>query len=103
MRIFRKDYMQLAIMIIIHVCANFAGPIGINRLLRYAWGALYLRALALIIPTKPSYLEPGGETAVVRPWFWILWLFIGPVGGTISIQWYIFIAVSLYAFVLNQN
>lgn len=74
MRIFSKDYIQLALMILLHVFANFAAPIGLNRLLRY--------------------LEPGGKDAVVRPWVWILWLFIGPVGGTIAIQWYIFVAVS---------
>ncbi|KAF9066068.1 hypothetical protein BDP27DRAFT_1424214 [Rhodocollybia butyracea] len=73
MRVFRRDYIQLALMILLHVSANFAAPIGLNRLLRY--------------------LEPGGEEdAVIRPWFWILWLFLGPVGGTISIQWYIFVA-----------
>ncbi|KAJ4476620.1 hypothetical protein J3R30DRAFT_3759412 [Lentinula aciculospora] len=71
MKIFRRAYAQLSVMILLHVCANFAAPIGLNRLLRY--------------------LEPGGEEAVVRPWFWILWLFIGPVGGTLSIQWYVFV------------
>ncbi|KAJ3890944.1 hypothetical protein GG344DRAFT_77404 [Lentinula edodes] len=69
--IFRSAYAQLAVMILVHVFANFAAPIGLNRLLRY--------------------LEPGGEMAVVRPWFWILWLFIGPIGGTLSIQWYVFV------------
>ncbi|KAF8832671.1 hypothetical protein HHX47_DHR1001791 [Lentinula edodes] len=69
--IFRSAYVQLAVMILVHVFANFAAPIGLNRLLRY--------------------LEPGGERAVVRPWFWILWLFIGPIGGTLSIQWYVFV------------
>ncbi|KAJ3985397.1 hypothetical protein F5890DRAFT_1510435 [Lentinula detonsa] len=72
MKIFWKDYAQLAAMVLLHVFANFAAPIGLNMLLRY--------------------LEPGGEKAVVRPWFWILWLFIGPVGGTLFIQWYIFVA-----------
>ncbi|KAE9395907.1 P-loop containing nucleoside triphosphate hydrolase protein [Gymnopus androsaceus JB14] len=77
MRIFSKDYIQLAFMILLHVFANFAAPIGLNRLLRY--------------------LEPGGQDAVVRPWVWILWLFIGPVGGTIAIQWYIFVATRTLA------
>ncbi|THU88444.1 P-loop containing nucleoside triphosphate hydrolase protein [Dendrothele bispora CBS 962.96] len=72
MRIFRREYVILALSIILHVAANFAGPIGINRLLRY--------------------LEPDGKEVVVRPWFWIIWLFIGPVGGTLSIQWYVYIA-----------
>lgn len=41
-----------------------------------------------------SYLETGGHDATVRPWLWILWLFLGPVVGSITFQWYIFVAVS---------
>ncbi len=33
MRVFRWDYTVLALMILVHVCGTFAGPIGINRLL----------------------------------------------------------------------
>ena len=41
------------------------------------------------------YIETGGESATVRPWVWISGLFIGPVVGTMAIQWYIFINVGL--------
>ncbi|KAJ3833329.1 hypothetical protein F5878DRAFT_646030 [Lentinula raphanica] len=71
MKIFLNAYAQLAIMILLHVFANFAAPVALNQLLRY--------------------LEPGGEKAVIRPWFWILLLFVGPVGGTLAIQWYVFV------------
>lgn len=40
------------------------------------------------------YLETHGEGAVVRPWVWIAYLFLGPALGTIAFQLYIFIAVS---------
>ena len=40
------------------------------------------------------YLETHGEGAVVRPWVWIAYLFLGPALGTIAFQMYIFIAVS---------
>ena len=40
------------------------------------------------------YLESDGENTVVRPWVWILWLFFGPVLGSIAMQVYIFTAVS---------
>ena len=40
------------------------------------------------------YIETNGEGATVRPWVWISWLFIGPVVGTMAIQWYVFINVS---------
>lgn len=32
----------------------------------------------------------------VRPFVWIVWLFLGPVLGAIAVQWYIFTAVSTY-------
>lgn len=40
------------------------------------------------------YLETRGEGAVVRPWVWIAYLFLGPALGTIAFQWYIYITVS---------
>ncbi|KAF8898485.1 hypothetical protein BD779DRAFT_1607278 [Infundibulicybe gibba] len=72
MRVFRREYCILACMIIIQVSFSFASPLGINRLL--------------------YYLESGGEDAFIRPWFWVLWLFLGPTLGSISFQWYIYIA-----------
>jgi hypothetical protein len=48
------------------------GPIGVNRLL--------------------SYIETSGEGAVVRPWVWIAWIFIGPATNTIATEWYLYIA-----------
>jgi hypothetical protein len=49
---------------------GFASPIGINHLLRY--------------------LEQGSEGAVVRPWVWIIWLFLGPMITSFCWQLYIF-------------
>lgn len=43
-------------------------------------------------------METGGKDAIVRPWFWILWLLLGPVLGAIAVQWYIFVAVRLRFF-----
>ena len=51
-----------------------AVPIGTNRLL--------------------TYLESGGEGAIVKPWVWILWLGMGPVVKTIFFQLYAFLGVS---------
>ena len=48
---------------------NFLSPVSINRLL--------------------TYLEDGGEDAVVRPWVWFLFLFFGPVIGSIMHEGYI--------------
>ena len=39
-----------------------------------------------------SYLETGGANTSIRPWFWITWLFVGPIVRNLCFQWYIFIA-----------
>jgi ABC-type multidrug transport system fused ATPase/permease subunit len=67
---FYKDFILLAVFIFVKVVVGFAGPLGINRLL--------------------NYIETNGEGAMVRPWVWISWLFIGPMVGTLAMQWYIF-------------
>ncbi|KAF8256886.1 ABC transporter type 1, transmembrane domain-containing protein [Lactarius quietus] len=72
MTIFRREYMQLAITIVIKVFSTLMAPFGMNQLLRY--------------------LETHGEGAVVRPWVWATCLFLGPALGTIAFQWYFFIA-----------
>ena len=40
-----------------------------------------------------SYIETGGEGAIVRPWFWISWLFFGPVLCSLLFNRYNYIAV----------
>lgn len=70
-----NDYLMLALMLVVHTCAGLAGPIGINRLLRF--------------------LETDGEGATVKPWVWIVWLLVAPIVGSMSLQWYIFVAVRL--------
>ncbi|KAG6808744.1 hypothetical protein H0H92_003040, partial [Tricholoma furcatifolium] len=72
MRTFRREYTMLAVMCVISALAGFVAPIGIKELLRY--------------------VETGGENATMRPWFWIAWLFVGPMIGSLAFQWYIFIA-----------
>ena len=39
-----------------------------------------------------SYLETGGADTSIRPWFWLFWLFLGPIVRNLCFQWYIFIA-----------
>ncbi|TFK30740.1 ATP-binding cassette transporter [Coprinopsis marcescibilis] len=72
MRVFRTEYMILAAMITVQVIASFASPLGIKNLL--------------------YYLENNGDGATIKPWFWIVWLFLGPFVGSIAFQWYIYIA-----------
>lgn len=40
-----------------------------------------------------SYLETGGEGALVQPWVWCFLMFLGPVVGTVLMQFYTFTTV----------
>ncbi|KAF9555324.1 multidrug resistance-associated ABC transporter [Agrocybe pediades] len=71
MRVYRKEYTILALTIIGYSLGGFAAPIGINRVL--------------------YYMETKGAGATIRPWFWTLWLFAGPMVQSLCFQWYIFI------------
>ncbi|KAH9166802.1 hypothetical protein EDB89DRAFT_2075433 [Lactarius sanguifluus] len=72
MAVFRREYIQLAIFIVIKVLSTLMAPVGMNQLLRY--------------------LETRGEGAVVRPWVWVAYVFLGPALGSIAFQCYVFIA-----------
>ncbi|KAH9984900.1 hypothetical protein BJV77DRAFT_1035217 [Russula vinacea] len=71
MTTFRKEYVQMAVLLILRVITTLMSPYGMKQLL---W-----------------YLETRGEDAVVRPWVWVAYLFLGPALGTIGFQWYIFL------------
>ncbi|KAF8610641.1 hypothetical protein BDV93DRAFT_484022 [Ceratobasidium sp. AG-I] len=71
MRVFWREFLVLAIAITIKALMGFAAPLGIRFLLKY-----------LEDPTDPGYF---------RPWVWVMWLFLGPVIGSIAMQWYLFI------------
>ncbi|KAH6916807.1 ATP-binding cassette transporter [Coprinopsis sp. MPI-PUGE-AT-0042] len=72
MRVFGKEYAFLAFMLVLHTLAGFASPLGIKNLLHY--------------------LETGGRDSAIQPWFWILWLLLGPYIATTAMQLYIYIA-----------
>ncbi|KAH8986100.1 hypothetical protein EDB92DRAFT_2116516 [Lactarius akahatsu] len=70
--VFRHECIQLAILVVIKVFSTLMAPVGMNQLLRY--------------------LETRGEGAVVRPWVWVAYIFLGPALGAIAFQCYLFIA-----------
>ncbi|KAF8157949.1 ABC transporter type 1, transmembrane domain-containing protein [Crassisporium funariophilum] len=70
--VFRETYFNMFAIIIFQVGFGFASPIGMNRILHY--------------------LETKGEGAIMRPWFWILWLFLGPTLKALSTQRYTFLS-----------
>ncbi|KAF8608398.1 hypothetical protein BDV93DRAFT_519443 [Ceratobasidium sp. AG-I] len=70
MRVFWKEYAVMSITIAIRALTGFAAPLGVRFLLKY-----------LENPADPGYF---------RPWVWVMWLSLGPVIGSIALQWYIF-------------
>ncbi|KEP45171.1 ABC transporter, partial [Rhizoctonia solani 123E] len=75
MEVFWREYCIMAVTISIRAPLEFAGPVGIKYLLEY-------------LQNIQKHEDPG----YFRPWFWILWLFLGPVIGSMALQWYTFIA-----------
>ncbi|KAJ9125510.1 hypothetical protein QFC22_000471 [Naganishia vaughanmartiniae] len=68
---FWKEYLVMAFLMVVKCVMDFASPIGINQLL--------------------NYLQSNGEHAQIRPIVWVLWLFLGPVLGSMAFHTYIFI------------
>ncbi|KAJ7045853.1 hypothetical protein C8F04DRAFT_1066426 [Mycena alexandri] len=61
----------------VNALAGFLSPIGLNRLL--------------------DHLENPSKESLMRPWFWILLLLLGPMIKSIASQWYIFISTRMMA------
>ncbi|KAJ7145004.1 multidrug resistance-associated ABC transporter [Mycena crocata] len=71
MRVFRAEYSAIVLLGMVQVATSFSSPVAINRLL--------------------NYIETKGSDTTMRPWLWILVLFVGPTLGSIATQWYKFI------------
>ena len=107
MTVFTKEYSIMAVMLLIRVWLLVSR--GCTRRLRECRSLLRSPALSAFtssfskfrdstrcsfLTLGKRYLESGGEGAVVRPWVWIAWLFLGPVIGAMAIQTYVFITVT---------
>ncbi|KAL1717785.1 P-loop containing nucleoside triphosphate hydrolase protein, partial [Schizophyllum commune] len=71
-KVFRLEYSLLVLSLVIQVFANFAAPVGVNRIL--------------------YYIENGAAGLTLRPWFWVALLFVGPTVTSFALQWYIHLA-----------
>ncbi|KAJ2923003.1 hypothetical protein H1R20_g14092, partial [Candolleomyces eurysporus] len=70
LRLFAYDYFVCVLSVTVYTLSQFAAPVAINRLL--------------------VLLESGQtDKTTVRPWFWILCLFLVPVLGSIGYHYYI--------------
>ncbi|VDB85429.1 unnamed protein product [Peniophora sp. CBMAI 1063] len=74
LRVFRRESLLIAGMMVIRACTTLFAPLGINRLL--------------------AYLESGGEGATVRPWVWCLLMFLGPTLSAVAQQYCTFITTA---------
>ncbi|KAJ6594300.1 hypothetical protein B0H19DRAFT_1094896 [Mycena capillaripes] len=70
--VFRWECLTMSVLIVTMASVAFISPIGINRLL--------------------NYLENPNEESFMKPWFWILLLFLGPFLVSLSFQRYLFVA-----------
>ncbi|VDC03809.1 unnamed protein product [Peniophora sp. CBMAI 1063] len=75
LRVYNREFSILACMMVVRACTALFAPVGINRLL--------------------TYLETGGEGAIVRPWVWCTLMFLGPFGSTLLMQYYSFITTKI--------
>ncbi|KAJ6479415.1 hypothetical protein C8R47DRAFT_1322641 [Mycena vitilis] len=71
MRFFRREVTLMVVLIFLKVVTTISGPFAMNRLLRY--------------------IETQGQEADVRPWAWILIIFLAPVVGLLGEQFSAFI------------
>nr|GAT43679.1 multidrug resistance-associated ABC transporter protein [Mycena chlorophos] len=68
---FAYDYLVVALCMAVMGVANFAAPLGIN---------------------PPSYLEHPDDEQTVKPWVWIIFIFIGPTLRSTALQWSNFVS-----------
>ncbi|KAF7368881.1 ATP-binding cassette transporter [Mycena venus] len=75
--IFRWKILSMAVLLVIAGLSNFVSPLAINKLL--------------------AYLEDPNANAFMKPWFWILLLFLGPLAYTLTFELSTFIGIRIEA------
>ncbi|KZT60648.1 P-loop containing nucleoside triphosphate hydrolase protein, partial [Calocera cornea HHB12733] len=75
MDVFRWDYTKMSCYLLIQCLCRSLGPIGINRLL--------------------TFMEHHGTDATIRPWVWILFIFLGPTLKSLIFNMYIFTSTQM--------
>ncbi|KAE9403384.1 hypothetical protein BT96DRAFT_990242 [Gymnopus androsaceus JB14] len=78
---FRWTWMKIGIAMLTLACGNLGSPVAVNKLLSYL--------------ESQASSSPSSSSSSIRPWFWILLLFISPLAVTLSMEWYMRIALRL--------
>ncbi|PPQ71819.1 hypothetical protein CVT26_007733 [Gymnopilus dilepis] len=76
-RIFWREFLAMSAIIILQAISNFLSPIALNRIL--------------------AALESGSDMDYVRPWFWVICLFLARISMTLCWQGYSFMATVVVA------
>ncbi|CAK5284005.1 unnamed protein product [Mycena citricolor] len=71
MRVFGARFIVLGCLLLVRVLMALSGPYAMNHLL--------------------LFIEKGGQDEPVKPWVWILLIFLGPVVASVAMQTYVFI------------
>nr|GAT43358.1 ATP-binding cassette transporter [Mycena chlorophos] len=75
--LFRWEFFQMAILLVLSALTKFLAPLAINRIL--------------------DYVENPTADRIMKPWFWILTLFFGPLFYSVVWQWDIFVGTHIMA------
>ncbi|KAJ7156234.1 hypothetical protein C8R46DRAFT_429362 [Mycena filopes] len=75
MWVFRWEWFIMAVVLVISGLANFISPLALNRIL--------------------NYLEDPSAESFMKPWFWILLLFLGPFIYSLAFQWDMFVGTHI--------
>ncbi|KAJ7732681.1 multidrug resistance-associated ABC transporter [Mycena metata] len=75
MWIFRWEWFIMAVLLTISALANFISPLALNRIL--------------------NHLEDPSAESLMKPWFWVLLLFLGPFIYSLAFQWDMFVGTHI--------
>jgi hypothetical protein len=91
MRIFVTDYALMCLTLLVQAFSWFVRPFAIKELLRHC--CLYIsRPNTHIYYTR--YIEMDGRDMSLRPFVWIILMFLGYIVEAMSMEWYTFVSVS---------
>ncbi|GJJ15111.1 hypothetical protein Clacol_009386 [Clathrus columnatus] len=69
--IFSKEVVILSLLVILKTVSTFIAPFSLNQLL--------------------LYIQNGSAGAFYRPWMWVVFMFVGPMIGSFSFEYYTFL------------
>ncbi|KAF5389764.1 hypothetical protein D9757_005974 [Collybiopsis confluens] len=70
-------------------------PAAINGLLRFETFSLFSKKFSLKKMFLDRYLEQGEETSIMRPWFWVLVLFLNPLFDSLMVEWFLRVSLQM--------